>query len=144
MMNFKGNIGMEYVSHQRQAILSRINHQHSPSLGSTSPSPFLWAGFGGPGRWGGRGGAIIHRWSWGVLVSQYIKKRPEGCNNSRNHMILPAVVFQTRIIGGPAAPPCYGKESFSALGIHRNTRIGQINSLKLLTADYVAEHDPFL
>src|SRR5271157_1083862 len=24
------------------------------------------------------GGAIIHRWSWGVLVSQYIKKRPEG------------------------------------------------------------------
>ena len=50
MITFKRNIGMEYVSHQRQAILSRINHQHTSSLGSTSPSPFLGAGFGGPVR----------------------------------------------------------------------------------------------
>ena len=33
-----------------QVGVSSINHQHTSSLSSTSPSPFLWAGFGGPGR----------------------------------------------------------------------------------------------
>jgi len=51
IITFKGNSGMEYVSHRRSSRYLRINHQHSSSsLGTTSPSPFLWAGFGGPGR----------------------------------------------------------------------------------------------
>src|SRR5271157_5966995 len=97
------NIGMEHVSHQRQVGIFRISHQHcSTSLGYTSPSPFLGQASVGPA---GRqvGGAIIRRWSWGVLVSQYIKKRPEGCNNSRNQLISRSAVFQTRIVGGLAA-----------------------------------------